>query len=126
MHGFPLGSNEVHVRSEREKAGNYRERTYLYLAEFLKNNLTNFAVICLKKPQKAVFLGPICSKITVAMEKERRKRKKKEEERRKREKSNGWTFSFYNGYFGRKTKKCWTEKVHLAVTLFMPILGSSH
>lgn len=53
-----MGSYEVHVLSERKKAGNYRGRSYLYLAEFLKNNLTNFAVICLKRPQKAGFFGP--------------------------------------------------------------------
>ena len=105
-----MGSYEVHVLSERKKAGNYRGRSYLYLAEFLKNNLTNFAVICLKRPQKAGFLGQISSKITVAMEKERRKRQREEEERRRREKSNACTLSFYNGYFGRKTKNCWTEK----------------
>ena len=117
-----MGSYEVHVLSERKKAGNYRGRSFLYLAEFLKNTLTNFAVICLKRPQKAgVFLGPISSKITVAIEKERRKRQRGEEERRRREKSNACTLSFYNGYFGQKTKNCWTGKVHLAVTLFMPI-----
>ena len=80
------------------------ERAYLYLADFLKTNLTKFAVICLKRPQKAGFLGPISSKIIVTKEKERRKRKNEEEERRRRDKSNGCTLSFYNGYFGRKTK----------------------
>ena len=81
------------------------ERTYLYLADFLKTNLKKFAVICLKRPQKAGFLGPIRSKIIVTKEKERRKRKNEEEEERsRRDKSNGCTLSFYNGYFSRKAK----------------------
>ena len=45
-------------------------------------------------------------KITLAKEKERRKRKSEEGERR-REKSNGCTFSSYNGYFG---ESFWPEK----------------
>ena len=61
-----------------------------------------------------VFLSPTSSKFTVTKEKERRKRKSEEEERRRRGKSNGCTLSFYNSYFGEK--KCWTQKVHLAVT----------
>ena len=43
---------------------------------------------------------PISSKITVTKEKETRKRKSEDEERGSREKSNGCTFSIYNGYFG--------------------------
>ena len=74
-----------------------------------------------KASKGGVFFGPDKLQITVAIEKERRKRQRGEEERRRREKSNACTLSFYNGYFGQKTKNCWTEKVHLAVTLFMPI-----
>ena len=69
----------------------------MYLADFLKTNLTKFAVIWVKRRQKAGFLAPISSKLTLTREKNRRKRKSKEEERRRREKSNGCTLSFYNG-----------------------------
>ena len=55
--------------------------SYLYLADFLKTNLTKFVVI-------------------VTKEKERRKRKIEEKERRRRKKSNGCTLGFYNSYFG--------------------------
>lgn len=55
----------------------------LYLADFLKMNLMEFAVIWVKKGQKAGYLLSISSKTTLAREKEgwekervRRKRKK--------------------------------------------------
>ena len=68
------------------------------------------------KPDK----GSTSSKITLTKEKQWRKRKREEEERRRREKSNGFTRSFYNGYFGDSSwpkKNCWTEEtVHLAIT----------
>ena len=70
--------------------------------------------------QKAGFVSPRSSKITVTKEKERRKRKSEEKERRRREKSNGCTLSFYNGYFGVSfwpKKNCWTQKLHLTITL---------
>ena len=51
-----------------------------------KTNLTKFAVIGVKRRQKAGFWGPISSKITLTKEKERRKRKSEEEKRRAREK----------------------------------------
>ena len=54
----------------------------------------------MKRRQKAGFLSPRSSKIIVTKEKERRKGKSEERERRRREKSNGYTLSFYNGYFG--------------------------
>ena len=66
------------------------ERAYLYLADFLKTNLTKFAVICLKRPQKAGFLGPISSKITPTKEKERTTRKSEEEESRRRATKKQW------------------------------------
>ena len=57
--------------------------------------------------QKAGFLGPISSKMTVTKEKERRKRGGEEKERKRREekKSNGFTLSFTIAtleIFGRK------------------------
>ena len=58
---------------------------------------------------KAGFLSPISSKITVTKEKERRKRKSEEEERRGREKSNGCTLGFYKGYYG---DSFWTKKLN--------------
>ena len=55
----------------------------IYLAEFLKTNLTKFAVIWVKRRQKAGFLTPRSSKIIVTKEKERRKIKN--EEKRKKQ-----------------------------------------
>ena len=52
----------------------------------MKTNPTKFAIICVKKRQKAGFLRPRSSKITVTKEKERRKRKSEEKERRRRKK----------------------------------------
>ena len=73
----------------------------IYLANFLKSNLTKCAVIWVKKDQKAeFFLCPRSSKITPTRENERRKRKSDEEERRRREKSNGCTLTFYYGHSG--------------------------
>ena len=54
----------------------------------------------MKRRQKAGFSNPRSFKITVTKEKERRKRKSEEKERRRRKKSNGYTFSYYNSYFG--------------------------
>ena len=59
----------------------------------------------MKSRQKAGFLRPISSKITPTKEKEKRKSKSEEEERRTREKNNGFTLSFYNGYFFWPKKK---------------------
>ena len=69
---------------------------HIYLADFLITNLTKFAVIRVKRRQKAGFLSTKSSKITPTKEKERRKRKSGEKERRRRKKSNGCTLSFYN------------------------------
>ena len=57
-----------------------------YLSDFLKTNPTKFAVIWVKRRQKARFLNPRSFKITVTKEKERRKRKSEEKERRGRKK----------------------------------------
>ena len=59
---------------------------YVYLANFLKTNLTKFAVIWVKKRQKACFISPRSSKIIVTKEKEKRKRKSEEKQRRRRKK----------------------------------------
>ena len=53
----------------------------------MKTNLTKFAVICVKKRQKACFLSPRSSKIIITKKKERRKRKSEEKERRRRKKA---------------------------------------
>ena len=81
----------------------------------MKTNLTKFAVICVKKRQKACFLSPRSSKIIITKKKERRKRKSEEKERKRRKKSDGCTLSFYNSDFARK--KLFDTKVHLAITL---------
>ena len=56
------------------------------LADFLKTNLTKFAVIWVKKRQKAGFLSPRSSKIIVTKEKASRKRKSEEKKKKKKKK----------------------------------------
>ena len=68
-------------KESRRLSLNMTKISYLYLADFLKTNLTKFVVIVIK-------------------EKERRKRKSEEKERKIRKESNGCTLSFYNSYFG--------------------------
>ena len=95
----------------------------LYIStRFLKTNLTTFAVIWVKRRQKAGFLSPISSKITVTKEKEEKEKERATgRSRRRREKSNGCTLRFYNSYFGvfcpkkQVKKECLTQKVHLAI-----------
>ena len=91
----------------------------IYLADFLKTNLAKFAA-WLKKGQKAGFLRPISSKITLAKEKERRikLRGREEEESRRRETSNGCTLGFIRSTVETEKKKnCLTEEgVYLAQT----------
>ena len=81
-----------------------------HLTDFLKSNLTKFAVISVKKHQKARFLSPTSPKIIATKEKKRRKRKSEGKEEKK--KSNGCTLSFCNSYFGEflAEKNCWTQK----------------
>ena len=88
---------------------------YVCLADFLKTNLEKFAVIWVRRSQKAGFLSLRSSKIIVTKEKERRKRKSEEKERRRREKRNSCTLSFYNSYLAEKN--CSTQKVTSAITL---------
>ena len=84
----------------------------------MKTNLKTFAVIWVKRRQKAGFLRPRSSKITLTKGKERRKGKSEEKERR-RKKSNGCTLSFYNS---KETvfagKICWTRKGPFADKVF--------
>ena len=80
----------------------------IYLTDFLKTNLTKFVVVCVKRRQKAGFLSPRSSNITVTKEDERRKGKRGEKERRRREKSNGCTLSFCNSYCG---DSFWPKKI---------------
>ena len=71
-----------------------------HLADFMKTNLTEFAVIWVKRHQKASFLGPISSKITLTKEKERRKRKSEDKERRRKQKKTMVALLVSrNGYF---------------------------
>ena len=85
-------------------------------SRFLKINLTKICSHLREEAgQKGGFLDPISSKITLTNKKERRKRMSEEE----KEKSNGFTLSFYDGYFGDSfwpEKNCWTQKVHLVIT----------
>ena len=52
---------------------------YIYIANFLKTNLTKFVVIWVKRRQRLVFSSPRSSKVTVTKEKERREKKKRRE-----------------------------------------------
>ena len=45
---------------------------YIYIANFLNTNLTKFAVILVKKPQKALFSSPTSPKIIATKEKKRK------------------------------------------------------
>ena len=60
---------------------------YVCLADFLKTNLMQFAVISVKKLQKAHSLSPRSSKIIATKEKKSRKRKSEEKERRRKKKA---------------------------------------
>ena len=74
---------------------------FVYLADFLKTNLTKFGVIWVKRRRKAGFLGEISSKITLTKER-KGKEKKKERGGRKEEKRKKQLlryYFFYNGYF---------------------------
>ena len=83
----------------------------------MKTKLTKFAVTSgVKRHQKAGFLSPRNSKITVTKEKDMRKRKSGEKERRRREKSNGCTIIvFVIATLFLAEKDCWTKKVSLAI-----------
>ena len=61
----------------------------------MKTILRKFAVTLVKRLQKAGFLSPRSSNITVTKENEKRKRKGEEKERRRRKKRNCCTLSFY-------------------------------
>ena len=62
------------------------------LADFLKTSLTKFAVIWVKKRQKAGFLSPRSSKIIVTKEKERRKERGEGKEKKKKKQ---WLHSYF-------------------------------
>ena len=80
----------------------------------MKTKLTKFVVTSgVKRHQKAGFLSPRSSKITVTKEKDMRKRKSGEKERRRREKSNGCTiivFVIATLILFLAEKDCWTQK----------------
>ena len=71
---------------------------HIYLADFLKTNQTKFTVVWVKKHQKARFLSPRSSKITVTKEKgiKERARRRKGGEEKKKQSLHSW---FYNSYF---------------------------
>ena len=92
-HFYPLSSLHTRLAVTRMP----RCRTPSRLAEFNRFFENQPNEIC---SQKAGFLSPRSSKITVTKEKERRKRKREEKERRRRGKSNGCTRSFHHSYLG--------------------------
>ena len=83
---------------------------YLHLADLLKTNLTEFAVIWVKtRRQKAGFLRQRSSKITVTMRRkgEAREQEREEREKRRREKKSMVALLVFAG------KNCWKQKVHV-------------
>ena len=60
-----------------------------------------------EKALKFRFRKPISSKSTLTKKKQRRKIESEVEEKRRIENNNGYTLSFYKGYFGEKS--CWTD-----------------
>ena len=85
----------------KQKSFNFEGHTWnwgksgdIHLTNFLKTNVTKFAVIWVKRHQKARFLSMRSSKITATKKKERRKRKNKEKERRRRKKKQ-WLHSWF-------------------------------
>ena len=76
----------------------------------------------MKRRQKAGFLSPISSKITVTKEKEEKEKERATGRSRRRREIKQWLHSsFYNSYFGvfcpkkQVKKECLTQKVHLAI-----------
>ena len=95
----------------------------IYQADFLKTNLTKFAVISAKKGQRPQFfiLRPRSSKITPAKEKERRKKRAKRRKVGDEKKAMVTLLVFIVAtlaiVFSRK-KNCLTEEDCLAVKHF--------
>ena len=77
-------------------------------SQFFETNLTKFAVIWVKKRQKACFISPRSSKIIVTKEKEKRKRKSEEKQRRRRKKKTMVSLLVF---------LIATLKIHLAIAL---------
>ena len=61
----------------------YCKHSFIYLVDFLKTNLMKFAVIWVKRCEKAGFLSPRSSKIIVTKEEKERVRRRKEGQQRK-------------------------------------------
>ena len=99
----------------------YMYKMYVYLTDFLKTNLTKCEVISVKKASKGRFRKPENLQNHSNEEKERRKRKSEEKERRRREKKTMVApLVFITATLEivvTKKKNCWTQKVHLAITL---------
>ena len=93
-------------------------------SRFLKINLTKICSHLREEASKGRFFGP--DKLQNHTNEQKGKEKKKE--RVGEEKSNGFTLSFYDGYFGDSfwpQKNCWTQKVHLVIT-FLKIRLDRH
>ena len=74
----------------------------MYLADFLKANLTKFAATWVKKGHKAAsfYFAPEKLQNHTGEGKGKEKKKERKEGKWDEKKSNGCTLSFYNGYFG--------------------------
>ena len=71
----------------------------IYLADFLKTNLTKFAVIWVKRGQRQVFKLEKLQNHSDEGKGEEKKKERGEGKEEKRKKINGCTPSFYNSYF---------------------------
>ena len=78
-----LRTKELRFRGPYLKSRQMRWYTYIHTSSwFLKTNVTKFAVICVKKRQKARFLRPRSSKFTVTKEKEEQGEGKEEKKKK--------------------------------------------
>ena len=93
--------------------------TYIHLTDFLKTNLTQFTVICVKRRQRAGFFSPISSKIIVTKvktgEKEGARRRKGGEEKKTMVALLVFIMATLRVFLAERN--CSTQKVHLVATL---------
>ena len=94
---------------------------YIYIANFLKTNLTKFVVIWVKRRQRLVFSSPRSSKVTVTKEKERREKKKRREGKEGKKKAMPALPVFIKKTVSRKWS-IWRYMNHVTVCLSVHIV----
>ena len=81
----------------------------IYLADFLKTNLRKFAVICVKRRQKARLLSPRSSKIKLTKKRKGQKEERGEGKEEKEKKQ--WFLSFYKLHWRWHTLTDWQNSL---------------